>query len=408
MRNKSTSMHNSELRTGTRLSDRIAPVTQEEPFSVLLIVEQTGAGANGGVESATLLMKNLKNIDVTVVTQAHTPYVDMWRSLGFEVHVWPLPASGDLFSPLSLVRYVRFIAHVTTLARSRRIKAIHCNDIAMLRTAVPAARLANVPLVLTIRDTPPTEKWRLRWRLLARAARKIVVLSHDMEVRALAGLRLFGTAPPIEVVYSIVEPPQREVDRDTVRLKLGIEEHQFAIGYVAAFNEKKAQLDFIRNSVPALAEYGNIQVLFIGDWDPAANEYAKSCFDAVEALGLEAVVRFVGYDDDMGKWYTALDLVVLASRREGLARCMIESIAHGTPVVSFDVSSAREILETHKCGVVIEQGDYSALANAIIDLSKDASTRAELGARGIQASKILFTPEVACAAYSSIYRLAAE
>ena len=39
----------------------------------------------------------------------------------------------------------------------------------------------------------------------------------------------------------------------------------------------------------------------------------------MRALGLERHVRFVGYAPRMAEWYAALDLVVLASTKEGLA-----------------------------------------------------------------------------------------
>lgn len=77
--------------------------------------------------------------------------------------------------------------------------------------------------------------------------------------------------------------------------------------------------------------------------------------------GLENVFHFHGFVEDMRVWCQALDLAILVSRREGLARAMIEPLAYGIPVVAFDITSTREILEQHACGIVVPRGDYAHL-----------------------------------------------
>jgi glycosyltransferase involved in cell wall biosynthesis len=104
--------------------------------------------------------------------------------------------------------------------------------------------------------------------------------------------------------------------------------------------------------------------------------YARRCLETVRRLGLEEHARFHGFSDRVTEWYQACHIVLLASRREGLARCMIESLACGTPVVSFDACSAREVLEEHDCGRVVPQGGYAGLAAAYVRLYRALSTAA--------------------------------
>src|SRR5262249_36018612 len=133
----------------------------------------------------------------------------------------------------------------------------------------------------------------------------------------------------------------------------------FAIGVVAAFEPRKAQLDFLKEAAPRLRKLlPQSRVFFVGDFAPETNDYARRCLAETEEAGLGEAVTFAGYQSEVNQWYRALDLVVVASRNEGLARCMIESLACGTPVVSFDVCSAREILEEGECGAVVPGGDY--------------------------------------------------
>jgi glycosyltransferase involved in cell wall biosynthesis len=105
----------------------------------------------------------------------------------------------------------------------------------------------------------------------------------------------------------------------------------------------------------------------------------------------------------MADWYRAFDLLAIASRNEGLARCMVESLACGTPVVSFDVCSAREILEEHNCGVAVPQGDYQQLVQAITTLARDNDKRRRFGAAAVAAAHELFDSRRIVARYEELY-----
>ena len=193
-------------------------------------------------------------------------------------------------------------------------------------------------------------------------------------------------------------------ERQRLRAELGIPEGEVALGYVASFNAKKNQLEFIRRAMPGLAaSRPEATVYFVGDFQPLSDPYAQQCRGAVEALGLQERVRFVGYDERISRWYQALDLVVLASRREGLARCMIESLAVGTPVVSFAVCSASEVLERYQCGVVVPEGNYEAMVRAIGALVASSSKRAALGKRGADAARALFHADRVVGEYERLY-----
>jgi glycosyltransferase involved in cell wall biosynthesis len=143
---------------------------------------------------------------------------------------------------------------------------------------------------------------------------------------------------------------------------------------------------------------------FVGDFRPDRDEYSRACLAESQSSGLEGRLRFVGYSPDVADWYRALDVVLVCSREEGLARCMIEGIACGTAVVSFDVCSAREILEAGPCGVVVRQGDFDGLLAAVNAMLTDERKRRSLGAAGAMLARQLFAPEVVAQAYRQLYQ----
>ncbi len=84
------------------------------------------------------------------------------------------------------------------------------------------------------------------------------------------------------------------------------------------------------------------------------------------AEGVTDQIHFIGPvgHDRLADWYRAADLAVLCSDSEGLPNVLRESVACGTPFVSTDVGSIREIAEP-QFSELVPSGDAEALARGI-------------------------------------------
>jgi glycosyltransferase involved in cell wall biosynthesis len=78
--------------------------------------------------------------------------------------------------------------------------------------------------------------------------------------------------------------------------------------------------------------------------------------------------------------YRAADLLVLASRAEGLPRTVLEALACGTPVASTDLEQLVPIVE--QAGATVPVGDVEALTGAITDILGRSDRGDSLGDRG--------------------------
>jgi glycosyltransferase involved in cell wall biosynthesis len=82
---------------------------------------------------------------------------------------------------------------------------------------------------------------------------------------------------------------------------------------------------------------------------------------------------------------------------------MIEGMATGVPVVSFDVCSAAEMLTATGAGIVVPQGDHIGLAGALAELAQSPDRRAAMGGRGRAAAEQRFDPLAVAARYRQLY-----
>lgn len=70
---------------------------------------------------------------------------------------------------------------------------------------------------------------------------------------------------------------------------------------------------------------------------------------------------------ELAEIYTAADLFVNPTREEALGLVNIESLACGTPVVTFNTGGAPECID-NTCGIVVEKNDIDAMYNEIIKI----------------------------------------
>lgn len=78
-------------------------------------------------------------------------------------------------------------------------------------------------------------------------------------------------------------------------------------------------------------------------------------------------VDFEGFKSNVADYYAKAQLTLLSSTYEGFPNVLLESLALGTPVVSFDCKSGpKEIISSSDAGELVKQGDVAELATSIL------------------------------------------
>ena len=116
----------------------------------------------------------------------------------------------------------------------------------------------------------------------------------------------------------------------------------------------------------------------------------------VQELGIENRVHFLGYVTDVETWYRHAECFVLSSRHEGWPSVLMEAMANGCPVVSFDCKyGPSEIIQDGENGLLVPEGDVEELTKTIDRVLKDEALRRNLVVKGLERVKMFDVREIA-------------
>lgn len=176
--------------------------------------------------------------------------------------------------------------------------------------------------------------------------------------------------------------------RQQARASLALPDGAFAVGMHARLHRGKGHALLAEAALRCANKNVHAVLLGYGEEEAALRAIAAS----PRAKGRVHVVGAQRPEDTLA-CVAALDLYAYASLRESLPLAVLEAMAMGLPIVSFDVGDVASALLRGKAGVIVPTGDVAAMAAAIDALAGDVATRARLGEAAASAALSRFSPQ---------------
>jgi glycosyltransferase involved in cell wall biosynthesis len=211
-------------------------------------------------------------------------------------------------------------------------------------------------------------------RQLARATDRLIVLTRRQAMEMAEEL---GIAEPEK--FSVIPlgldlRPFAEADREEARRRLrdqlGIEEGRPVIGIVGRMVPVKNHellFDAVEILHGRMDPGPHVVVVGSGERQHLLKRYAAE-------KGLDRLVHWLGWRQDLAEIYPAFDLTALTSFDEGTPVSLLESLAAGTPVVSRAVGGVPEILKDGRLGHLVwsdSAGDFADALESVLKASPE-------------------------------------
>lgn len=109
-----------------------------------------------------------------------------------------------------------------------------------------------------------------------------------------------------------------------------------------------------------------------GEWKEMLNRM-------IDDYGIAGTASINAPTKQIGDEYAKSSMLVMSSNYEGFPMVMIEAMACGLPVVSFDFKCGpKDIIDDGKNGIIVHDGDIEGLANAMMKLMDNQTLRSTM------------------------------
>lgn len=327
-------------------------------------------------------MKNKKKV-LFIATVAshiksfHIPYLKMLKENGYKTYVaanWNLSEYDkldfcDAFiqipikrSPYSFdnIKAIKKLKHVID---NENFEIIHCHTpmggVVTRIAAKKSRKKYGTKVIYTAHGFhfykgAPLKNWILFYpveKLLSKYTDSLITI--NMEDYKLAKKK-FKKCKDIEYVSGVgIDTSKFNIalsNKEKIKIKnsIGLKENDFVLACVARMDKNKNQIFLIECMKEIIKKNNTIHLLLIGPDE--LNGYYQS---QAKYYNIEKNIHFLGRRDDIPRVLQIVNIVVSASKREGLPVNVMEALASNIPVVALNCRGMQDLITNGENGYIV-------------------------------------------------------
>lgn len=196
-------------------------------------------------------------------------------------------------------------------------------------------------------------------RLLARLGHGVINVSEEERLHA---LDLGLPAEQLFVVSNGLTLPTQPATRAEIRAELGLEDNQFAIGFVGRLVAQKAPERLIVAFASLYQRYPQARLVMLGD-----GPLRISVRNEAERLGVAPAICWRSNGNGF-RFMAGFDAFAMPSLYEAFPYVLIEAAASGLPLVATPVGGTDALIDHGKNGLIVPHAETNSLTDALESL----------------------------------------
>lgn len=265
---------------------------------------------------------------------------------------------------------IKAIKLLTKLLETETIDIIHCHGMKARLYGLFVSMFTNVKIITTHHNWTKSDFRTSIFEIIdafyIRFFSKIIAVSSDV---AKTLTRLLISQEKIEVIINGIDTDEFQIntiEREKLRRELGIEKDCIFIGTFGRMSHEKGQKYFIEACLLISQANQNTRFIIVGDGpkEQELKNYAKE-------IGIINKILFVGFQKNMQKFYSAIDIFVLPSLIEGTSMVLLEAMSCGIPVIATGVGGNLSVIDNGVDGMIVPPMKSDELSNTILRIMND-------------------------------------
>jgi len=321
-------------------------------------------------------------------TMVQIPYEPVrWGERGSTFIMWPIAMARRA---VNVLQFIQTVAQRVLFLKNNRIALVHQNNsITRHREWMCAAWLAGVPCIASERGL--NEVYGPLDRLYARTLAIIIpmskwIMNHMVERKV--------SPNNIRVMYDGIDPSSITITQaaESIRDAYSLRPEQPIVGIVGNIREWKGQETVVRALLEVVKVHPEVVCFFVGAATAGDKDYADRMQVTIRESGLEANVRFTGYQSNPANFVNMMSFVIHASiLPEPFGMVVLEAMAQRKAVIGSRAGGVIEMVIEGVTGYTFPPGDAATLAAHMIRLLNEPDRTAEMGEAGYKRLSDFFT-----------------
>jgi glycosyltransferase involved in cell wall biosynthesis len=170
-----------------------------------------------------------------------------------------------------------------------------------------------------------------------------------------------------------------QVEKEKLDIELDIKEDATIIAFTGRYVHFKG-FNLVIGSFKKLTEKhpNKFNLILIGGIDPIHHTGLNPSEEIFYKTSKD--IKNIGFTTNVEKYLSITDVFLFPSKKEGLPTCILESLAMGIPVITFNARGNNEIVINNYNGVLIDSqndnfAEVESILSAVEDLTNDSAKR---------------------------------
>ena len=300
-----------------------------------------------------------------------------------------------IFTSWFMSKYI----YAPRILKNHKFDIVHLNSSALSDWIYPASKQGKV--IYHIQEPISKGRFGVRYYFIRREvekyADKIIAISKDNAAR-------INLAKKTEVVYNFIDIPQKIEENSQSKSILYVG----GIAKIKGINILLEAIPFINKDIQLnlAGHYPNLQPFSIFKKIAYKLLYPEAYRLRSKLMIISSLdnVNIIGSFSSISTLLEQSSVLISPFTAPHFSRPVIEAFAYGKPVIVSDVVGMDELVDNNINGIIIENGNAFALADAINSLVNTSELLYKMGAKGRKKSISRYSPQINVFKIENIYK----
>ncbi|MFQ9311375.1 MAG: glycosyltransferase [Paraclostridium sordellii] len=116
--------------------------------------------------------------------------------------------------------------------------------------------------------------------------------------------------------------------------------------------------------------------------------------EIVKKCDMDKYVQFIPFTNNIEEYFIKASIYAMSSRWEGFGLVVTEAMEAGLPVVSFDISGPKEILDKYGNSNIVKSNDINAFSQGLYDLMSNYEKRKQYSQNGLKRVSYFYSENI--------------